>query len=189
MGSKTRNDGDAVRLTHRRDGHFRSFSLVIGEELGRTDSANEMVGTWAAGTGKARLNVEVAIADIGEGSTRVGVQHQAGRWVEVHAVLLEMLKEEARELEAGHGVRGIETGVPVEGDDAALRDGRAGAGDQRYRLKRGSSVLGRLRGGADERQEAEASDEGPGPNQRGWSIDHCGSVLVAVSCSVFRACR
>ena len=79
LGSKTGNDGDAVRLTHRGDGHFRGVPLVVWEELGRTDSANQMVGAWAAGMGKVRLNVEVAVADIGDGTTRVGVQHQAGR--------------------------------------------------------------------------------------------------------------
>jgi hypothetical protein len=180
LGSKTGDDGDAVRLTHRGDGHFWGFSLVIGEELGRTDSANQMVGAWAAGSGKARVNVEVAVSGGDDPSTRVGVQHEAGRWVEVDAVFLKMLKDEAGELEAGHGVRGVETGVPVERNETALRHGGAGAGNQRYRLKRGSSFLGRLRGGADAGHEAEACAEGRGANRRGWSIDHCCSVLLAM---------
>jgi hypothetical protein len=143
-----------------------------------------------------RLDVEVAVSDVGDRSTMAGLQYKPGWGIEGDTVFPEMLKDQASELQARHWVRGIETGVPVERDDAALRHGWAGSGDQRNRLRNRSNwrrggVLGRLRGGADGGEEAEANDEGGGANRRGWSIDHCCSVLVAMCRFVFRdiGCR
>src|SRR5580658_3714973 len=105
-----RDHDDAVKLTHRGDGHRWGFSLVIREELWRTESANQVVGAWVRHRRKARLKVEVTVSDVRHPATRAAVEHQAGRGVEGDTVFLELLEDQPEGPDASPRPGGVKVG-------------------------------------------------------------------------------
>ena len=126
---------------------------------------NQMVGPQVRRRWKTRLDVEEAVSAGGDLSTGAAVQQKPGRGIEVDTVLLEVLEDQPEGLHASHRRGRVEAGVPVEGDDAVLTDGWAGAGDQRHRLRmrngrRRDFSLWHLRQSANARHQAETAKDG-----------------------------
>ena len=73
-----------------------------------------MVGTQVRKGRKMRLDVEVAVSDVGYPSIRAAVHLKPGHRVEVDTIFLEALEDKPEGLHTRHPPRGVEAGVPVE---------------------------------------------------------------------------